>query len=101
MLRRAVPFVPVVVLLAALVWGVDGALSAICAIAIVLVNLALSAAMLSWAAERSPAALMGAALGGFLVRMLLVTGAVWGLKSQSWIELVPLAITVLVTHLGL
>lgn len=101
LLRRAVPVAPVVVGLSALGWGTRGALSALFAVALVLVNLALSAASLAWAAKVSPAVLMGTALGGFLVRMALVVVAVSAVRSASWVAPVPLGLTVIVTHLGL
>lgn len=101
MLRRGLPVMPLVVVLAGLGWGLDGAASAALAVAVVVVNLVLAALSLAWAARISPAALMATALGGFLARMGLLTLAIWALKGQSWVELVPLAITLLVTHLGL
>lgn len=101
MIRRSLPALPVVVLLAGLVWGTKGALSAAVAVAVVLLNFCLSAAILVWAARISLAFLMGAALFGFFVRAALVTGAVVVLKDQAWVELMPLAVTLLVTHLGL
>ena len=33
--------------------------------------------------------------------LLLVTGVVWAVKDQPWIDLPALAVAVLVTHLGL
>lgn len=101
MLRLAVPVAPVVVLVCTLVWGVDGALSAGFGIALVLLNLVASAALLTWAARVSPTALMAAALGGFLARMVVVVLAVAAVRNQSWVELVPLGVTVLVTNLAL
>jgi hypothetical protein len=101
MIRRGLPALPVLVLVFGLVKGWNGALSSGYGIAIVLVNLALSAAMLAWAARISLPMIMATALGGFLVRMGLVTLAIYLVKDQSWVELVPLGITVLVTHLGL
>jgi hypothetical protein len=101
MLRRGLPVAPVLIALSALVWGADGALSSAFAIALVLVNLLLSAVSLAWAAKISPTALMATALGGFLVRMTLLVIAVALVKDQSWVETVPLGITVVVTHLGL
>jgi hypothetical protein len=101
MAKRALPLVPVVVLVAGLVRGGDGAWSALVAVAIVVVNLLLSALMLGWAARVSATALMAAALGGFLVRMGLVTAVVWAVKDQPWIDLPALAVVILVTHLGL
>lgn len=101
MLRRGLPAVPVVVLLAAVVWGRDGALSAAYGLAVVALNLLASAAMLGWAARVSPAAVMMTALGGFLLRMGLVLLALFAVRDQPWVAFVPLGITVLVSHLGL
>lgn len=101
MLRRGLPVAPVLVLLAALVWGGDGALSAAYGLAIVAVKLALAAAMLGWAARVSSTALMAAALGGFAVRMALVLVALFAVRDSGWVEFVPLGITVLVAQLGL
>ncbi|MBW8825293.1 MAG: ATP synthase subunit I [Acidobacteria bacterium] len=100
MIRRGLPFVPVVLVVAGLVAGWKGAASAGYAVAIVLVNLLLSAAMLGWGARRGPSTLMAAALGGFLVRMGLVTVAVVVVKDATWVKLVPLAVTVLGTSLA-
>jgi hypothetical protein len=101
MVKRAVPVAPVIVVLSWLVWGSRGAWSALLAVAVVTVNLVLAAVSLAWAARVSPAALMGTALFGFLVRMMLVTGVVVAVKHASWIDLTALAVTILVTHLGL
>ena len=71
------------------------------AIALVLVNLLLAATSLSWAARRSLTLVMAVAFGGFFVRMGLVTVVMLLVKDRSWIDLVALGVTVLVTHLGL
>lgn len=101
MTRRMLPVLPVVVLVAGLVWGVDGGLSAGFAVLLVLANLGLSAVLLSRAARISLALLMGAALGGFALRLVLLTVAVWAVKDQSWVEMVPLGLTLAITHVGL
>ena len=101
MVRRGIPVAPLLVGLAAIGWGVDGALSAAFGVGLVLANLLLSAALLAWAARISPAAVMATALGGFLVRMTLLVLAVAAVKDQGWVEVVPLGLTVVVTHLGL
>jgi uncharacterized membrane protein len=44
---------------------------------------------------------MGATLFGFLIRMGIVLVAVLAVVHTSWVEVVPLAITIVVTHLGL
>ena len=101
MVRRGLPVAPVLVAVAAIGWGVDGALSAAFGVALVLVNLVLSAALLAWAARISPAVVMATALGGFLVRMALLVVAVAAVRDQEWVEVVPLGLTIVVTHLGL
>ena len=101
MLRLAVPVAPAVVVVSGLVWGVDGALSAGFGAALLLVNLVASAALLAWAASKSPNTLLAAALGGFLGRMALVVLALTAVRNQSWVEFVPLGVTVLVTNLAL
>jgi len=67
----------------------------------VLANFALAAALLSWAGRRSVALLMGVALFGYIFRLALVTVAVLAVKDLAWVELVPLGLTIVVSHLGL
>jgi hypothetical protein len=101
MVRRGLPLCALLVAGCAAGWGVAGAVSSAAAVALVLANFAAAAALLSWAAGVSPQALMGAALGGFLLRLGVVALAVTVLKGQSWTEWPPLAGTLLATHLGL
>ncbi len=101
MARRMLPVLPVLVLVSGLIWGADGAASAAFAVVLVLGNLTLSAALLGWAARISLALLMAAALGGFVVRLAMITAAVLLVRDQSWVELVPLSFTLILTHLGL
>jgi hypothetical protein len=101
MLKRGVWFAPLVVIAATVIWGTAGASSAGVAMALVMVNLVVAALALSWAARRSLNLLMVVALGGFAVRMGLVTVVLLLLKDAPWIDLVALGVTVLVTHLGL
>lgn len=101
MLRRAVPVAPIVVLVAALLGGAAGAWSALLAVVVVAANFALAASSLSWAARTSPTLLMATALGGFLVRMALLTAVILAVRNTSWINLSAFAITILTAHLGL
>ena len=87
--------------LALLPWGVDGALSAAFAIVVVVVNFLLAAWVLAAASRISYGLLMGAALFGYLVRIALIGLAVWAVKDASWVEPLPLGLTLIVTHLGL
>jgi hypothetical protein len=101
MIVRVLPVLPLVVLVAWIARGGDGALSAAFGIGLVLANLVLSAVLLAWAARVSPYVLMATALGGFIVRMALVGVALYAVKDRSWVDLPVLAVTVLVTHLGM
>jgi hypothetical protein len=101
MLKRGVWLAPVVLLLASLVWGAEGATSALLAIALVSINLVLAALALSWAAKVSLTAIMAVSLGGFAVRMGLVTAVLFAVRDADWVDLTALGVTVLVTHLGL
>ena len=101
MIKRSLPVLPALVAVAGVIWGVHGALSAAFAIALVLVNFVFAASLLAWSARIALALMMVAALGGFILRLALITIAVLAVKDQSWVELVPLGMTLIVTHLGL
>lgn len=101
MVRRALPFAPVIVVLAALPWGLAGAASAGFAVVLVVVNFLLAAWMLGAAARISYALVMAAALFGYLIRLGLIFLAVFAVKDASWVEPLPLGLTLIVTHLGL
>lgn len=101
LIKRAAIVGPVLVLVFGLVWGLDGALSTLYGLAIVVANFALAAAILAFAGRISPGFLMGAALFGYLIRLSLIFLAIWLVRDASWIELVPLGITIIATHLGL
>jgi hypothetical protein len=92
---------PVILGVSALIGGVDGVLSSAFAIGLVLVNFALAAFLLARAARISLTMLMVAALGGFALRMGLIVVAIVLVRDQAWVDLFTLAITMLVTHLGL
>lgn len=101
MLRRGLPVLPVLVLLAGLGWGWDGAASAAFAIGLVVANFVLTAVVLSLTGRMSVTALMAGVLAGYVARMGLVVLALYLVKDRSWAELTPLGITLVVTHLGL
>jgi hypothetical protein len=101
MVRRVLPVLPAIVIVAALLGGSHGAWSALLAVAVVAANFLLAAVSLSWAARISPVALMATAFGGFLARMGLVTAVILAVRHTSWINLTAFAITILATHLGL
>ena len=99
--RRALLVAPVLLLVGLLGWGVDGALSAGYGLVLVVANFAIAAGLLAWAAPISLGAFMGAALFGYLLRLGLLFGAVVLVRDAGWVELWPLGLTIVVTHLGL
>lgn len=99
--RRAVLVAPVFLLVGVLGWGLDGLLSSALALVLVAVNFRLGAAIITRAAQISINALYGAVLGGYVVRLALMTAVVLIVKAVGLLATVPFAITLLVTHLGL
>jgi hypothetical protein len=101
MVKRGALVAPVAVLAAAVFGGADVAASVAYGIVIVLANLLLSAAMLGWAAKQTAGILMATALGGFFVRMGVVTIAILAVRDLEWVALVPMSVAVLLASLGL
>jgi hypothetical protein len=64
-------------------------------------NFGLAAVLISWAAPISLALMMGFTLFGFLLRLGLISLAVFLVRDVSWVSLPALGITIIVTHLGL
>ena len=100
MLRRGWPGLLALVALGGF-WGIDGVLSAGFGVGLAVGNAALAAALVSGAARVSLALLYAAALGGYLVRLGLLTVAVLAVVGQSWVEVVPLSAALVTAHLGL
>lgn len=98
--RRALWVAPVFLALGAF-WGTSGVSSVAYAMAIVVVNFLLAAWLLAVGGRISAAAMGGMALFGFLLRLGLIFGAVMLVKDASWVELVPLGLTLIITHLVL
>ena len=101
MARRSVLFAVPLLVGGALGWGWSGILSVGLALALVLVNFGLGAAAIGWGARLGAGPLMAAALGGYLVRLGIVTAAVLPIRHHDWFELLPFAVGLIVTHLGL
>jgi hypothetical protein len=99
--KRGLLVAPAIIAIAAVARGGAGAASATVAVVIVILNLALSGASLSWAARTSLNLLMVAALGGFLLRMGLVVVVISLIRHEPWVDLPTLAVTLLLTQLGL
>ena len=101
LVKRGLLVLPVAVGLGALGWGAAGAASVAFAAGLVFVNFLLAAALLAWAARISLGLLMGVSLFGFVLRLALIAVAVLLVKDRSWVEPVPLGVTLVVAHLGL
>ncbi|HBX77699.1 MAG TPA: ATP synthase subunit I [Acidimicrobiaceae bacterium] len=100
MAKRAVWLLPLALFVGGF-WSIHGILSSLYAVAIVVVNFLLAAWLLKAGGRISFAAMAGAALFGYLLRLGLIFLAVMLVKDASWVELVPLGIMLIVTHLGL
>lgn len=101
MVKRGLLVAPLIIAICAVIWGVNGAWSAALGIALVLLNFALSATIISTTAKISLGLMMGATLFGFLIRLGLILLVVVLVKDKPWISLPALGATIIVTHLGL
>lgn len=83
-------------------WGGWGGLwSAAAGLALVCANFFAAAALMTVGARISLAALMGAVLGGYVLRLGAITGVIIALRHLEWFHRGAFGLTVLVTHLGL
>ena len=99
--RRSIWVVPVAVIISDAFWGLDGVWSTRGGIAIVVVNFLFSAWLLQAGGRIGAAAMGAAAMFGFLLRLGLIMVAVLAVRNMSWVELVPLGLTLIATHLVL
>ena len=101
MVKRGLIAAPVLIAICGVIWGSDGAYSSAYAIALVLVNFGLSAAIIALTGRISLAVMMGGILFGYLFRLGLIFAAVYVVKDAGWISLPALGTSIIVTHLGL
>jgi len=99
--KRSIWFIPVAVIVSAALWGLDGVYSTLYGLAIVIVNFLLAGWLLQVGGRIGAAAMGAAAMFGFLLRLGLIMVAVLLVRNQPWVDLVPLGLTIIVTHLGL
>jgi len=92
---------PLMIGLSALIWGVNGGWSSAYGLVIVLGNFAVAAWMVSYTAKISYALMMGATLFGYIFRLAVIAAAVFLVRNASWAELVPLCMTIVISHVGL
>ncbi len=101
MVRRSLYLIPIAVIFGGLIAGTEGVLSVGYAIGVVVINFFLAAVLIGKAAQVNFALVFGAALGGFALRLGLIFLAVTLVAGQAWVRIVPMGITLIVTHLGL
>jgi hypothetical protein len=101
LVRRVLIVSPAVLLVAGIVSGVDGVASAAIGLVLVSLNFLASARLITYTARRSPGAVMGVVLGGYIVRLGLLFGIALALDTVSWIDIGVLLLTVAVVHLAL
>ncbi len=101
MVRRGFIVAPVLIAMCGVIWNLDGALSSAYAIAIVLLNFSLAAALMATTARISLGLMMGAVMFGYVMRLALIFLAVYLVKNAGWISLPALGATIIITHLGL
>lgn len=100
-LRRGAMVAPIIIAVCAVFAGLDGALSALYAIALVLINFLFAASLVAVTAKISLGLMMGAVLFGYIIRLGLIFLAVILVRDASWISLTALGLTIIFTHLGL
>src|SRR5262249_2357265 len=71
------------------------------AVGIVFFNFLLAAAIMTRAAKNGPTAIGAAALGGYVLRLVIVVVALLLLRHQSWIDLPTLGFVLVGSYLAL
>jgi ATP synthase I chain len=99
--KRSLWLLPVAVFVSAAFWGVDGVWSTLYGLAIVVVNFLVAGWLLQVGGRIGAAAMGAAAMFGFLLRLGFIMIAVLLVRNQPWVELVPLGLTIVITHLVL
>jgi len=99
--KRGIWVAPVFIAIGAFAWGVNGAWSTTYGLALVLGNFILAAMLVSYTARISYAVMMGAMMFGYLLRLGIIAIAVYVVRQASWVELLPLGLTIIVAHIGL
>ncbi|MFM8836260.1 MAG: ATP synthase subunit I [Actinomycetota bacterium] len=100
-IKRGLIATPVLLGASYAIWGINGAYSCAYALGIVFANFALAAALVAYTARISYALMMGSMLFGYIFRLALVAVAVFVVRQSSWVELLPLGLTIILAHLGL
>ena len=98
MIRRGLIGGPVLVGVCAGVWGFDGLWSSGYALGLILVNIWLAASFITWSERISPTVLMAGVMGGYFIRLGIITGAYFLVRNTGWFEVWPFAITLVAAY---
>jgi hypothetical protein len=102
LVRRVLLVAPLVLVVAGAFRGVDGVASALIGLVLVALNFLAAASLVTWGASRfSPGAVMGAVLGGYLVRLALLFGIALALEPVGWVDVPVMVLTIAVVHITL
>lgn len=101
MARRTLWFGPLVAAAAFAIGGIPAGLAALAGAGLVAVIFLLSGKALSWAGRRSPNALGAAALGGFVIRLVLLSAFVWAALTFLGLDRTGLLLGLGATYIGL
>jgi hypothetical protein len=99
--RRGAFVAPLIVAASWLAWGSQGAWSSAYGMALVLGNFLLAAGLLAYSARISFALMLGTMLFGYLLRLALISVAIYVVRDAAWVNIVALSLTVVVVHVGL
>ena len=99
--KRGLIAAPVLIGASWLIWGDAGAWSSAYGLGLVLCNFMIAAGLVATTARISYALMMAATLFGYIMRLRIVALAVMLVRNESWVDLVALGLTLVVTHLGL
>ena len=100
-IRRGLIGGPVLVGVCAGVWGFDGLWSSGYALGLILINFWLAASLITWSMRISPTMLMAGVMGGYFIRLGILTGAYFLVRNTGWFEALPFAITLVAAHIVL
>lgn len=98
--RRTALVAPAAILVAGLVRGWPGVLGAVIALAVVAGNFVASAAGLTWAARISVAAMTTAALGGYVLRLAVITAIGFAVRQVPAVDFPTFGIVLITGYLG-
>ena len=101
MVRRALMVAPAVLILAAFLGGRRSVIGALLGVLVVCANFLLSSRLITWSARISPEAVSVAAIGGYVLRLALITLAAVALSGHPGVSMAAFVLTVAGLHLGL